>query len=710
MMIAQKPIEHAVRRGSGASRRQIGGRRFSGTSRSGFSLIEIMVVLVVLLIGILAVVRLFPAGFLSISRTAETTVANALVQQQLDRQKSAVNQQEAIVAVPAPGTLFPDPSVLPLSLLDRAPGDPYLLGLDPYYYSNVNLIRSILGEAFRIPVPTTNTGSGFGAIYPLQFGPVENVMNGTSDSILVYGSSLQRTTQSSLPNLNNPTGVASLRNEAEYAIDYDNLKIAFYPRLVDPSRPGPLAQRQFTISYDYYVNNAGTINLQFQPNAFDPNAGINTLVTVPDVSPTSTGSLPTPVWQPLFNDATKYPSDPTFATLLTQGYVGMAVPLGGIYLGPPGAYPPQTNASFAYGISRDSEDVSRKFRLALPTNTVEGGGTPVWSANDPYEYAWYSKQNPGNTANPGILVLNPSGHNQPQIGAGGSQPLTARVDYKIFDNHVIRDDRNVPDAAPYIIPLSVPFLRLGGDVLDNQNPLNNFNPALITYNGIYRDALNTTPDIIVYDVNTGLQVGDWTQGGTPGTGVLTVDNTDPTPVDQKTGILTLNPGQVATQNLAGASLRIFYRTQRDWGMQVQKATAHYREAATPGAVDFRHYYIGDGTVGGATRIYFAPCDAGKSVILGEFYTNVSTQPNRNQTFQITEDSQLFEAVPGAPSPLPYIDITSTVSGAASLSATQTGRRVNNVQGCSVKSRVVWKDGLRWRRVDNDTVLVQSPAQ
>ena len=56
---------------------------------SAFSLIEIMVVLVVLLIGILAIVRLFPAGFLSISRTAEQTAANALTQQVLDLQKNS---------------------------------------------------------------------------------------------------------------------------------------------------------------------------------------------------------------------------------------------------------------------------------------------------------------------------------------------------------------------------------------------------------------------------------------------------------------------------------------------------------------------------------------------------------------------------------------------------------------------------------------------
>ena len=235
---------------------------------------------------------------------------------------------------------------------------------------------------------------------------------------------------------------------------------------------------------------------------------------------------------------------------------------------------------------------------------------------------------------------------------------------------------------------------------------------------------------MIYNVNTGQEVGDWTNDSPigvlnpmPGTGVLTVDNNpadasyDPTPVDQKTGILTLNSAQVASMNLASASLRIMYRTQKNWGMQVQKAAAHYKETANPANVDFRHYFIGDGTTGSATRIYFAPCDAGKSVIIGEFYIlpvpalpGLNTGPYKSQTFQISENPQLFDVVPGAQAPLPYVDIASTVQGATGLSAVQTGRRVNNVQGCSVKSRVVWEDGSRWRVIDNDTVLVQSPSQ
>ncbi len=664
-------------------------RKVERRVHSGFSLVEIMVVLVVLLIGILAIVRLFPPGFLSIARTAEVTAAEAINRQVTDKALAAENASEAIVALDAAGNL--SSTVLPSFNADLVATDPSLAGKDPWYFSNINPYRFVMGESFRIPIASGTTGQGYGGIHPLEYGPVENTFTGTTDSLLVYGAALQRTIQASVPTISNPSATPVLRNEAEYAIDYDNLKVAFFPRLIDPARP--IAFRQFTISYDYYVSTGGTISVQFQPNAYPPNGVVSTVVTVPDVAAGTNGALPAPVWQPLYNG--QYPSD------INEGN-GMTVP-SAMYLA---GFPPAANVTYPYGMVRESEDVSRKFRLALPNNTVEAGGVPTWSSNDAYEYAWYSKQSPGNNVNPGILIFNPSGHNQPQVTSSGTKPLVARVDYRIFDNHVMKDDRSVPAQSPYTMPLSVPFLRLGGDVLDNSNPINNFNPALGTYNGIYRDGSNRTPDIIVYNVATGQEVGDWTNQNSPqGTGVLTIDPSGPTTVDQKTGVITLNKSVVEAQGLQSASLRIFYRTQKDWGVQVQKAAAHYREATAPGSVDFRHYFIGDGVTGKATRIYFAPCDAGKSVMLGEFYTTTRIEPYHSMQFQISADPSLFDPDLN----LPFIDIAPSI-GATAFSAQQTGRRVNNVTGLSLKSRVAWRDAQRWRIQDTDTILVQQPSQ
>ena len=54
---------------------------------AGFSLIEVMVAIVVLTIGIFAIIRLFPGGFLSILRTSEMSQGQGLAQEQIDAEK-----------------------------------------------------------------------------------------------------------------------------------------------------------------------------------------------------------------------------------------------------------------------------------------------------------------------------------------------------------------------------------------------------------------------------------------------------------------------------------------------------------------------------------------------------------------------------------------------------------------------------------------------
>src|SRR5256885_17141947 len=66
----------------------------------GISLIEILVVMVLLLIGILSVIRLFPGGFLVNRWSEESTFASRLAKQEVDRiANSPGNLMTAIVPV-----------------------------------------------------------------------------------------------------------------------------------------------------------------------------------------------------------------------------------------------------------------------------------------------------------------------------------------------------------------------------------------------------------------------------------------------------------------------------------------------------------------------------------------------------------------------------------------------------------------------------------
>ena len=654
--------------------------------RSGFSLIEILVALIILLIGIFAIVRLFPPGFLTISRTGEISQAQALAQQQLDSIRNAYSPPFGIYAI-NPTTGLPDPNIGPDDLTDRTAGDPYLNGKDPYFFSNINPIRHIEGDAFPVPV-SSNTGSGYGAIHALQFGPVENVLTPgapNTDSIVVSGAPLERIEQTSAKTVDNPTGLAILSNESQYAIDYDNGLVAFYPRL-KAGRAVP--SRQFVLSFDYYVNNGGVVNISYQPKQTVP-AVMSTVITIPDVDPDPSGNVPPPVWIHFFQNA----ADPA-------GYSGMtwAIPLNFL------------------GLRRGGEDVSRQFRL-VSGMAVEDGGVPAWTAGEPYEYAWYSKQLASNTVNAGVLIFNPSGHNQIANLSTGAQALIARVDYNIYDNHIIREDRNLPDNGPYAISLTLPFLQLTGDVLDNQLVYNSISPN--PYNGMFRVAGTNTPDILLYNVGTGDEVAEFVfdsvaQQFKTVLGAKYTDQDAPNPflsVDQKTGILTFDTKDIEGNGLKGASLRIYYRAQKDWGMQVQKATTHYIEASSAATIDVHSYWIGDGTGGSSpTRIYFPKCDAGKTVTVGEYYYNFTPgdpsdaqQPKHAESYQITNDINLLDAVG-----LPFIDITSQHKNATGFSATQTGRRVDNVQGVSLKSKIVWHSGQRWRHLETDTLLAPPP--
>lgn len=213
---------------------------------AGISLIEVMVVMVLLLIGIFSVIRLFPPGFLINKETEAATLAARLAQQEVDRfSNNSANLMSAVVPIlPVPannafGYAFRvDTDATPDDLTE---GQPNLPGVDPYYYSDVNKIRRIIGEFVRIPIPTP-IAAGKGSVYMLSSGPVYNVpWDGQTESIFVHGAPMFRSVQ----DVNDPYGPHLFRPQ-QYAIDYDDAQVAFFPQDYD---------RQFLATYSYYDAN-----------------------------------------------------------------------------------------------------------------------------------------------------------------------------------------------------------------------------------------------------------------------------------------------------------------------------------------------------------------------------------------------------------------------------------------------------------------------
>ena len=657
-------------------------------SAPGFSLIETLVVMVILLIGIFAIIRLFPGGFLVIQRTGEMTVAQSLVQQQLDAQKNLLSTPDSIISPrfdPA-GNWTGEPNINPDLLPNHSqsdidnglvPGVPP--GTHPYYINNINSIRGIVGEAFSLPANSPNGGRGYGAVYMLKHGPVLNQFRNNNgelrDSIVVYGQPMERVELSSVPTPDRRDVTPDLQNASQYAIDWENLRIAFYPRR---AAPGGQNLRKFRISYSYYAVESGQVVVR---TIID---GPSAEITIPDVPANALDEEP--VWIPIFSGG----SDP-----VPSGFV-------------PAVAPPGLDRRL--GLLRYSEDVSRRFRLVSISTVNNSSGTPnppVWSSNDPYEYAWFSEQEPDNSmsdiVNVGALIFNPRGYQETVQTTRGTRPFGARVNYITYDNHIIRDERSVPSQAPYKIKLSLNGILTNGDVQDDGT----------VYMGMFCPAvMMDSPDILLYNVNTGEEVGQLLAGSTAGAGQVGFT------LDSRNGVIELNQAQVESMGLQSASLRIFYRARKDWGMQIQKANANYLLANTPFASDitYRSYYVGGSFVGGGgpaglpTRIYFPICEAGKTVILGEYFVQTGQGQTRRftgESYQLNDNPALFENFNGQL--LTWLDISSQHPAATSeqwrFTSAETGRAVSNVIGASVKSRVIWRGSDRWRRDEDTTILL-----
>jgi prepilin-type N-terminal cleavage/methylation domain-containing protein len=678
-------------------------RRASGL-RPGFSLIEILVVMVVLLIGILAVLRLFPGGFLTIQRTSEMTSAAAIIAQMNEQQKTLDSVADSVL--PSVIGLSGDPiilrDVLPDDLRDFTRADLTAMGIStndhPYFLSNCNRFNWIAGETFRLPVPTPNPTTGnFGSVHILTQGPVRNLLktdalNGPNDTINVYGMPMEATVQSSLVTNDRPDATPVLRNENQYAIDYERRKIAFFPRLTDLARrPPPNNERTFKISYDYYAMVGGNVVRR---------TSLVGTIDVPDVQAARGGDL-RPVWQPIFNDPNDpdMPNDPRGAPL-------------------PADFDPNL------GIVRDSEEVSRGFRLLTHIAVASSNQAPQWS-DDPYEYVWYSDQiktNPAIPANPGVLLFNPRGYDAFVDTSRGSQPFRVRVDYASFDNHIMREERSVPNQGPYQVRLSLPFIHRTGDILDDQTE----------YRGMFfwwtdinnANTMLQSPDLLIYNANTGMEIARLENNAVTIHTTLTAptNGEEAFTLNEKAGTIRFNPEFIESNRLRSATLRICYRAQKDWGVQLQKANSRYILAESPARLNFNHrnYYIGGSitNVGLQTRIYFAQGEAGKTVILGEYFVrtnlrdaqgNLIIKRFNGEAYRINDNTATFEDLPG--NRLTWIDLKSLHPEAEAeqwvLTPERTGVALDHVQGASLKTRAIWRDGGRWRKRDYDTLLMQS---
>jgi Tfp pilus assembly protein PilV len=376
--------------------------RCVGKDKKGISLIEVLVALVVFVVGILAVVRVFPGGFRTVLHSEYATVADRLAQAELERWANrAANLPAGILPwdIDSETGKYRVFSDIRSDDLWESPAAHYS-GENPRYHSDVNKFRRVVAESTVIPAPVS-TPSGRASVYVLGFSPIQyNPANG--NDVAVYSGPLQRRP---LPR-DRALLRARLRGQSFYAIDYDDYDgdqeaAVLYVR---SQRTG----RSYRISYAYWKESGSTTELV-----------------------------------PVVSQEVVVPPASDFE--MEQGYQAVNIPDPG-------------NPSVALkdvpgfiGIDRGSESVHRGFVNLTGTNTP--------FSDDPYEFKVV------NTA-VGIIYFNPAGYGYEEQTARGKEPLIAYIDYTVLDWHIISEERKVPDIVSNPsdgnVKLSLRFIKEAG--------------------------------------------------------------------------------------------------------------------------------------------------------------------------------------------------------------------------------------------------------
>jgi type II secretory pathway pseudopilin PulG len=336
----------------------------------------------------------------------------------------------------------------------------------------------------------------------------------------------------------------------------------------------------------------------------------------------------------------------------------------------------------ALGIAPFSDTVSRMFS-ELPLGAQ-------WSSENPYQYQ---------VLNPltGTILINPLASGYYERYWRGTRPLEAYVSYYVHDWTIMREEFTVPSSGR--IRLAFSDLKQFGDLQDDQTQYEGL--------GLGRD-VDYEPlqaDLIIVDMLTG-RAAYFRQGQqirdnelAPELGAQTLPNLNAT-IDYAIGIV-----EIGNPQMRGRKIRVFYKVHENWAISVQKAASRYYLAQNPAGMgydscwyDLEAIYRGETTNERVRRLYFNRSEAGKTVLLREYWyvdTNGNTQRGTNGVFRISE-------VPD--NGLVYIDLREVHPNAVRWDPSVTGQAIRGVQGLSVKVRVTHEPPGRRTRTDFDMLL------
>lgn len=647
---------------------------------AGTSLIEVLTVIVVFLVGILAVIQIFPNGFRIVRDTKNSTTASALAAAESARVASRATGLPEMIAPVALGgpsgytalNVQHDPEDLAIPTeggtgrIDSA-GYVMLGGASTTVSwgrgSGANIVSRVIGEGGPIPAPR-QVGTQFGGLIQLTFAPMVYDVDATTQlgkagQVVVYGNDLQAK-QGDQSNSNDlvplPTDPAASEsvfyfvpgNLAQNSLAFANEDQLMIGAPVDASTGNPYASK-YRIRYTYTMVQSGNAR------TFDG-------IFVVDST----------------NPAYALPTGSNFSIVSLKQLVASA----GLYGGGGGS------AANYRGVVPGSIQVERVFEEILPSDG--------WNSTNPYQYKVLSM-------GLGAILVNQYGSGvRVQDDAGNAKPLVAKVDYSVYDWRIIRDELRVPSTSGGSVKLSINSIKsIGARNADNT-----------PYKGIGGSFTNdfslSTPDsrgtvgnqdVVVQDMETGGVIlgndpgdskGAWYVDKSRGVVVFrTVDATKPglqAYVAYPTGTRTITSGSLdpstlwssagPTVDISNRPVRVLYRANGEFAAQVLKAANSYQVSypADPASLGAGQCYVGGSAGwGSGNRLYFPLADYGQKVVVGDAMTTAGDVHDQDLLINGREGTVAYATLPN--------------SGVFDYS--KTGYAVRWVRGSSLKVRVLW---------------------
>lgn len=626
----------------------------------GTSLVEVLVVIVIFLVGILAILQIFPGGLSVLRTTSNNTVAANLARAQMQQIKGTAGELADVIA---PVEYFFDgTNVAVIVRPDRNPNDlmpdqgagggtlagngNILIDGNPIgnwaRVSGSNLFSRVIGE--RKPIPTPRLiGGELGSLLNLQFAPIYYTAVGspTISPLQIYGNDFIF------------RGGRANRNGEITPGNFDTFSFVFVrgDRTGDefsgedqifirqPNTPRPSAF--YRIEFTYYVDT--------------PNGVEATDIIIPvELALNGSGAFYQTSTQTRVN---------SWVISIPRLVDGFGLPN---YL----------------GVSAGSLRVQRLF-TDIPS-------TDPFTPNDPYEYKVISD-------NLGTIIINPRAKTTRvrTQGSGGRVPLQANVDYTVFDWRIIRDEFRVPTINPFTQKLLLRSLKVRG----------NTGPDGLTWSGLDIPAPDAAGaigdrDFILQDVETGGIISPAAYAVDYRQGAITFNSLGGGEVPAS--LFIPQPGntfiEVPVADIRGRSVRALYQANGEWALQVLKAARTYRirwigpgvslqtgEAFVGGSQAFN---TGD-PIGVPTRLYFPIADLGQSVIVGQIWATDGTRSESivDQQFLISSVDPVLN--------LAFVELAPVMASVLNADPANVrfsyeyGFAVGRVRGASVRVRALW---------------------